>query len=123
MISPVAIRRAKYRPSRASTAAYALFYCGVTFGVGLLAYAGVFLSGPPTRAIEAPESPQRLARIQFNQSNGKGQCRQITFDNNSGRFEDAAAGPCQHLIPDDLLVETVRARGAQTNAFIRAFRR
>jgi len=123
MISP-AVRRAKHRPNRASAAAYTLFYCGVTFGVGLLAYAGVFLSGPPTRAIEAPpENPQRIARIQFSQSDGRGLCRQMAFDNNSGRFEDAAAGPCQHLIPEELLVETVRARGIQTDAFIRAFRR
>jgi hypothetical protein len=124
-MNPRPTPRAVSRPRRASRAAYALFYSGVTFGVGLLAYAGVFLSGPPAvqQGLAPLETPQRIARIQLSRSDGRGHCRQMMFDNNTGRFEEAVAGPCQGLIPDELLVDTVRARGIQTDAFIRAFRR
>jgi hypothetical protein len=117
-------RRAKSRSiSGALRAAYAIFYCGMTFGVGLLAYAGVFLAAPPVTAIGQADNGTRIARIQLDQSDGKGQCRQVTFDNLSGRFEEAGMGRCRHLIPEELLIDSLQARAGQTDAFIRAFRR
>jgi hypothetical protein len=118
---PRATSRARHG---ASKGAYALFYCGVVVGVGLLVYAGIFLAGPSARPLQAAaESPMRVAKIQLNQSDGKGQCRQVVFDNASGRFEEAGMSRCRNLIPEELLVDTVRTRAGHTDAFVRAFKR
>jgi hypothetical protein len=114
-------RRARKGPSAGT---YLLFYCGLSLGAGLLVYAVLFLSGPPPAPPpRAAETAVLLARIQLNQSDGKGQCRQVVFDNASGNFEEAGMSRCQHLIPDDLLVDTVQTRANLSSAFIRAFRR
>ncbi len=122
-------RRASNRPARrgrnrnkASAGAYALFYCAVVFGVALLTYAGLFLSGPAAQK-RLNDNEMRTATIQLDQSDGKGQCRQVIFDNASGRFEEIGMGPCRNLIPDELLVQTVRSRTVQMQGFARAFGR
>jgi hypothetical protein len=117
------LRRAKARPrARGFNGTYVVFFCGVALGVGLLAYAGIFLSGPPASVLRRPENTPRIARIQLNQSDSQGQCRQVVFDNASGRFEEAGMGRCQHLIPDELLIDTVQRRAGHASAFSRAFR-
>jgi hypothetical protein len=117
--------RAKSRAhQRASKGAYALFYCGVAVGVGLLGYAGVFLTGPSARPLPGvAENPMRVAKIQLSQSDGKGQCRQVVFDNASGNFEEAGMSRCRNLIPEELVIDTVRSRAGHTDVFIRAFKR
>jgi len=117
--------RAKPRArDSASRGALTLFYCGVTVVIGLLAYAGIFLTGPAARPLQATaENPMRLAKIQLSQSDGKGQCRQVVFDNASGAFEEAGMSRCRNLIPEELLVDTVRTRAGHTDAFVRAFKR
>jgi hypothetical protein len=124
-MSPRPLPRAKSRAhQRASRGAYALFYCGVALGVALLGYAGIFLTGPSARPLPAvAENPMRIAKIQLSQSDGKGQCRQVVFDNASGNFEEAGMSRCRNLIPEELVIDTVRSRAGHTDAFIRAFKR
>jgi len=112
------------RSNGASKGAYALFSCGIVVGIGLLVYAGIFLSGPPPRPLlQAADNPMRVARIQLNQSDGKGRCRQVVFDNATGQFEEAGMSRCRNLIPEEMVVDTVRSRMGHTDAFVRAFRR
>jgi hypothetical protein len=124
-LKPRPLRRASsHIRTSASRGAYTLFYCGVALGVALLCYAGVFLSGPPLPTAQAADNPMRvIATIQLDQSGGKGQCRQVVFDNATGRFEEAGLSRCRNLIPEELLVDTVRSRAGHTDAFVRAFKR
>ena len=116
-----AVRRNR---SQASNGAYTLFYCGVALGVGLLIYAGLFLATPPAaRQVQQSERAVRHAAIQLAEGDGKGQCRQVVFDNATGRFEEAGMSRCRHLIPDELLVDTVQSRAGKASAFRGAFSR
>ncbi len=117
-----ASRAARRGPGEISAIAYTIFYSGTGFGIALLIYASFFLSAPPPQLAGIPETPKVLATIRLNQSDGKGRCRQIVFDNASGRFSDGGFGRCPDLIPQDMLVQTVRARSILAQSFNRAFR-
>jgi hypothetical protein len=115
---------ARRRRGDTSVGAYAVFYGGIAIGVGLLTYAGFFLSTPPSRISQHyADSTPRVATIQLAHGDGKGQCRQVIFDNATGNFEDIGLSRCRNLIPDELLVDTVQSRAAHTTAFSRAFKR
>ena len=116
-------RRGRRRGRAASSAAYALFYSGVGLGIGLLAYAGFFLTGPPQHQQRAkPQvSDGRVATIQFDIPDGRGQCRQRSFNNISGRIEETGSGPCRSTIPEELRVDA-DGKSVRSDAIARAFR-
>lgn len=114
-----AVRRSRID---ATAGACALFYSGTGLGIALLIYAGFFLSGPAPRAASSPQAQKVMANIRFNQGDGKGKCRQVTFDNASGRFAEGGTGPCPDLIPQELLIDTVRPRAILAESFNRAFK-
>ena len=118
-------RRPVKRPARrtdTTRSAYTLFYSAAGITIGLLMYAGFVFSRSPPELAGLPEKPRPTAMIRLNQTDDKGRCRQVTFDNVSGRFEEAGTGPCPNLIPEELLVETIRSRSHMTDAFTRAFK-
>ena len=86
-----------------------VFFCGsIVFTVALLTIATFIL---PPRALpmaELPSAGTPLATIQL-LPNRDGQCRNVLFHNQSGRFEDGGTAKCRGLIPDELLVDSVRA--------------
>jgi hypothetical protein len=115
--------RARYanRAQFVATRGAYLFFCGaVVFTVALLTIAGFFL---PPRAVQSVEpaaiEPIPVAKIQLNQ-NEKGLCRQLTFHNDSGRFDEGGFAPCRGLIPAELLVDTVR--GQRNEAISKVFK-
>lgn len=118
-------RRPIKRPARRTdrtASAYTLFYSATGIAIALLIYAGFVFSRSPPELAGSPEKPKPVAMIRLNQTDGKGRCRQVAFDNVSGRFEEAGTGPCPNLIPEELLVETIRSRSLMTDAFTRAFK-
>ena len=95
----------------ASRRAYVFFCASIVFTVGLLTAATFIL---PPRALPnaaLPTATFPVATIQLT-PNRDGQCRSLLFHNASGRFEDGGTGKCHGLIPDELLVDTVRANRA-----------
>jgi hypothetical protein len=118
--SPIRARQPSRGQYVAAGGAY-LFFCGaVVFTAGLLTLSGFVL---PERALPATEAASGeatpIAKIQLDR-NEKGLCRQLMFHNDSGRFDEGGFGPCHGLIPDELLVETVRVK--RTEAIGKVFR-
>jgi hypothetical protein len=119
------MRRPIKRPARRrdkTAPVYTLFYSAAGIAIALLIYASFVFSRSPPELAGSTEKPRPVAMIRLNQTDGKGRCRQVAFDNISGRFEEARAGPCPNLIPEELLVETIRSRSLMTDAFTRAFK-
>ena len=119
--SPVVRDRYANRSHFVATRGAYLFFCGaVVFTVALLTISGFFL---PPRAVQAVEhdmgNPIPVAKIQLNQ-NEKGLCRQLTFHNDTGRFDEGGFAPCRGLIPAELLVDTVR--GQRNEAMSKVFK-
>jgi hypothetical protein len=118
--SPLVRSRYANRAQFVATKGAYLFFCGaVVFTVALLTVSGFFL---PTKAVQSVEHavvPIPVAKIQLNQ-NEKGLCRQLTFHNDSGRFDEGGFGPCRGLIPEELLVDTVR--GQRNEAISKVFK-
>jgi hypothetical protein len=95
----------------ASRRAYVFFCASIVFTVALLTITTFIL---PPRALPSAALPTAafpVATIQLI-PNRDGQCRSLLFHNASGRFEDGGIGKCHGLIPDELLVDTVRANRA-----------
>jgi hypothetical protein len=95
----------------ASRRAYVFFCASIVFTVVLLTVA-TFILPPralPNAALSTAAFP--VATIQL-VPNRDGLCRSLLFHNTSGRFEDGGTGKCHGLIPDELLVDTVRANRA-----------
>jgi hypothetical protein len=97
-----------------------VFFCGsIVFTVALLTIATFVL---PPRALPTTGMPTiaiPVATIQLI-PNRDGQCRNLLFHNENGRFEEGGTGKCRGLIPDELLVDTVRSNRA--DAIGRVFR-
>src|SRR5262245_57144866 len=117
------IVRARYanRAQFVATKGAYLFFCGaVVFTVALLTISGFFL---PPRAVQSLEHPVGdpipVAKIQLNRDE-RGLCRQLTFHNDSGRFDEGGFAPCRGLIPEELLVDTVR--GQRNEAISKVFK-
>jgi hypothetical protein len=105
----------------ASRGAYLFFCAAVIFAVALLTITSFVL---PPRVLPMVELDGRqipVAAIQLS-ADRNGLCRQVLFHNDTGRFEDAGSGPCRGLIPEHLLVETVRGRRADAMARVFKFR-
>jgi hypothetical protein len=71
----------------------------------------LFTSPPELAGFDEETETRRDDPIE-SETDGKGRCRQVAFDNVSGRFEEAGTGPCPNLIPEELLVETIRSRSS-----------
>lgn len=110
------------RRGNATAWSYTLFYSASGIILALVAYASFILAKPPPQVADAPAKPKLMALIRLGQGDGKGRCRQMAFDNASGRFEEAGSGPCPNLIPAELLVDTIRSRAALADSFTRAFK-
>jgi hypothetical protein len=106
--APAARASRGYVPPRR---AYVLFCASIVFTVGLLTFATFIL---PPRALPTPALPgvaMPVANIQL-VPNRDGQCRHLMFHNDNGRFEEGETGQCHGLIPDSLLVDSIRATRA-----------
>ena len=115
-----AIKRAKMnrqpiepavRRSLASRRAYAFFCASIVFTVALLTITTFILPPRALPTVALPAAAFPVATIQLI-PNRDGQCRSLLFHNNTGRFEEGGIGKCHGLIPDELLVDTVRANRA-----------
>jgi hypothetical protein len=105
----------------ASRGAYLFFCVAVIFAVALLTFTSFVL---PPRALPTVELHGReipVAAIQLSPDRN-GQCRHLLFHNDTGRFEDGGSGACRGLIPEHLLIETVRGRRADAMARVFKFR-
>ena len=99
----------------ASRGAYVFFCVAVAFAVTLLTFVSLVLPprALPTVALRGAEIP--VAAIQLSPDR-QGLCRHLLFHNDTGRFEDSGTGKCQGLIPEHMLIETVRGRRADALA-------
>jgi hypothetical protein len=120
--------RARYatRGHYVATGGAYLFFCGcVAFTVALLTFSGFVL---PQRAMPSigheqtnaqTVAPILVATIQLIRDR-QGLCRNLLFHNDTGRVDEGGFAPCRGLIPDEMLVETTRAR--RTEALGKVFK-
>lgn len=123
MSSPPIRARSVSRQAFVATGATYLLFCGaIVCTVALLTASGLFL---PQRAVQSNEPPAAVtipvATIQL-YSDRRGLCRHVLFHNDSGRFDEGGFAPCRGLIPDELLVDTVRARRSDALSKVFKFR-
>ena len=109
------------RSSGATGVAYTLFYSATGIGIALLIFAGFTTWSSPIPVANLP-AKEHQATIRLNQSAGKGQCRQVSFNNTTGQFAEAGAGPCPNDLPDELQLQNADRARARTEAISKSFR-
>lgn len=91
--------------------------------MGFLVFAGFTAWSPRTPATSPPVPiTEHQATIRLNESAGNGQCRRVNFNNTTGRFAEAGAGPCPNDIPEDLQMQSADRARARTEAISKSFR-
>jgi len=116
-LSTIRVGRGYLAPRRA----YVFFCASIVFTVALLTIATFIL---PPRALPITGTGAAafpVATIQLI-PNRDGLCRNLLFYNDNGRFEEGGTGKCRGLIPDELLVDTVRANRADAIGRVFKFR-
>jgi hypothetical protein len=105
----VRARHATRRNYAYRSGAYLLLWFGIALAVVMLTFSSFVLPPRmvPTEAKAAYVVP--VASIQL-LPDANGLCRQFMFHNDSGRLDEGGITECRDLIPDRMLVETVRSR-------------
>jgi len=106
----------------AAQIAYVLFCGAMLVGLAGLTATGFLLPPPAAIVVEPPREGPAEANIQLYSDRGQEVCRNLVFDNASGRVSEGGFARCRGLIPDDMIVETVVVRGRRIDAIARAFK-
>jgi hypothetical protein len=115
-------RSARASTQGASVGAFLFFACAVVFTIVLLAVTSKFT--PLALQAVVPPGAENIpvAMIQL-PPDASGRCRTLLFHNDKRSVEEGGIGQCHGLIPEDMLVWTLRNKGAMRNeAVSRAFK-